>query len=34
MAGSLYVVSNTEKQFLDYAVFEAEREKGKTLSGP
>lgn len=34
MAGRLHVVSKTEKQFLDDAVFAAERAKGKKLSGP
>jgi len=34
MAGRLHVVSQTEKQFLDDAVFAAERAKGKKLSGP
>jgi len=34
MAGRLHVVSKTEKQFLDDAVFAAERAKGKQLSGP
>lgn len=33
MAGRLHVVSRTEKQFLDDAVFAAERAKGKKLSG-
>lgn len=31
MAGRLHVVSKTEKQFLDDAVFAAERVKGKKL---
>lgn len=34
MAGRLHVVSKTEKQFLDDAVFAAERAKGKKLSEP
>jgi len=34
MVGRLHVVSNTEKQFLDDAVFAAECAKGKKLSGP
>ena len=34
MAGRLHVVSKTEKQFLDDAVFAAERAKGKKLSSP
>lgn len=34
MAGRLHVVSKSEKQFLDDAVFAAERAKGKKLSGP
>lgn len=34
MAGRLHVVSKTEKQVLDDAVFAAERVKGKKLSGP
>lgn len=34
MADRLHVVSKTEKQFLDDAVFAAERAKGKKLSGP
>lgn len=34
MAGRLHVVSKTEKQFLDDAVFAAERAKGKKLSCP
>jgi len=34
MAGRLHVVSKTEKQFLDNAVFTAERAKAKKLSGP
>ncbi|MBT8500649.1 hypothetical protein DH20_16640 [Pantoea agglomerans] len=34
MAGRLHVVSKPEKQFLDDAVFAAERAKGKKLSGP
>jgi len=34
MAGRLDVVSKTEKQFLDDAVFAAERANGKKLSGP
>lgn len=34
MAARLHVVSKTEKQFLDDAVFAAERAKGKKLSGP
>lgn len=34
MSGRLHVVSKTEKQFLDDAVFAAERAKGKKLSGP
>lgn len=34
MTGRLHVVSNTEQQFLDDAVFAAERAKGKKLSGP
>jgi len=34
MAGRLHVVSKTEKQFLDNAVFAVERAKGKKLSGP
>jgi len=33
MAGRLHVVSKAEKQFLDDAVFAAERAKGKKLSG-
>jgi len=34
MTGRLHVVSKTEKQFLDDAVFAAERAKGKKLSRP
>lgn len=34
MAGRLHVVSKTEKQFLDDAVFAAERAKGKKLTAP
>lgn len=35
MAGRLYVVSTTEKQFFDDVVFAVERRaKGKKLSGP
>jgi hypothetical protein len=34
MAGRLHVLSKPEKQFLDDAVFAAERAKGKKLSGP
>lgn len=34
MAGRLHIVSWTEEQFLDDAVFAAERAKGKQLSGP
>jgi len=34
MTGRLHVVSKTEKQFLDDAVFAAERAKGRKLSGP
>jgi len=34
MAGRLYVVSTTEKQFFDDVVFAVERAKGKKLSGP
>ena len=34
MSGRLHVVSKPEKQFLDDAVFAAERAKGKKLSGP
>lgn len=33
MVDRLHVVSKTEKQFLDDAVFAAERAKGKKLSG-
>lgn len=33
MAGRLHVVSTTKKQFLDDAIFAAERAKGKQLSG-
>lgn len=33
MASCLHVVFKTEKQFLDDAVFAAERAKGKKLSG-
>jgi hypothetical protein len=34
MTGRLHVVSKAEKQFLDDAVFSAERAKGKKLSWP
>lgn len=34
MAGRLHVVSKAEKQFLDDAVFAAERANGQKLSGP
>jgi len=34
MAGRLHVVSKNEKQFLNDAVFAAERAKAKKLSGP
>lgn len=34
MAGRLHVVSKTETQFLDDAVFAAERAKRKKLCGP
>lgn len=34
MTDRLHVVSKTEKQFLDSAVFAAERAKGEKLSGP
>ncbi|WP_161806103.1 MULTISPECIES: hypothetical protein [unclassified Pseudomonas] len=34
MAGRLHVVSKTEQQFLDDAVFAAERAKWKKLSVP
>lgn len=34
MTKRLSVVSKSEKQFLDDAVFAAERAKGKKLSGP
>lgn len=34
MSGRLHVLSKSEKQFLDDAVFAAERAKGKKLSGP
>jgi len=34
MAGRLHVVSKTEQQFLDDAVFAAELAKSKKLSGP
>jgi hypothetical protein len=34
MAGRLHVVSDSEKQFLDDAVFVAERVKGKKPPGP
>jgi len=34
MAGRLHVVSKHKKQFIDDAVFAAERVKGEKLSGP
>jgi hypothetical protein len=34
MTGRLHAVSQSEKQFLEDAVFAAERAKGKKLSGP